>query len=279
MPTAAQPEPLPEFVTRGYAPEPDVRTTHTQTETPGLTRVSTVETSPVTPGFRSVDAPPTPAFHSFDAPLPEDRLPGRLANRVMAIESKMAHARQADADTAFETRRQRRLTQLRRELRAPSRGAGDEAPAEEQDDQYEEEQGEEQQVEIPWLHNDPLTALQTMGGGYPVAPTDIGEDDDVSEAVLDEAWRRAGLTRIKSVSQVRVRTTPRVEHSSGEAVRGSLFAVEEESLAGMPESYESERSESGALGRRSESLVRPARLDSGVLGEEDRRLVRQGVYN
>jgi len=78
--------------------------------------------------------------------------------------------------------------------------------------------GSEEQVEIPWLHNDPLSELQVADSPfYPIAPTSVEDGDDVSDAVLDEAWRRAGLSRIKSVSQVRVRTTPGRSTAAGES--------------------------------------------------------------
>ena len=101
---------------------------------------------------------------------------------------------------------------------------------------------DESDGEVPWPHSGPLQA--------------IGEDGEDDDAGLDNVWHRAELVRIKSVSQVRVRMTPSAQQNGGS--RGSLFAVEED------------------LGQPAERW--PARLDSGVLGEDDRRFVRQGIY-
>ncbi|KAF8501293.1 hypothetical protein JB92DRAFT_2976341 [Gautieria morchelliformis] len=153
--------------------------------------------------------------------------------------------------------RTRRLTLLRRELRASAHDAA--------------------ALDAPWLHTDPLAQLQVQ-----TATNDYADEDEDPDAVLDEAWRRAGLTRVKSVSTVSVHRTPRAEWGAGAAVRGSLVAEEAEALGVLMQAHVEvpargrarlEREASSA----SASLRRPARLDSGVLGEEDRELVvRQG---
>jgi len=113
-----------------------------------------------------------------------------------------------------------------------------------------------------WLRNRPLSELQKMAV----------EENDESDAVLDEAWKRAGLTRIRSgsVNQVRVHTTPHAEQMFDPHT--SLVAEEDEdigSLPGMPASLDDNRAS---------LLKKPARLDSGVFGRvEGGQLRRQGV--
>jgi hypothetical protein len=154
-------------------------------------------------------------------------------------------------------RHSRRLTLLRRELRA---SANDSAVA---------SATLEPELQAPWLHADPLTELQTIGSG----PLHVDSEDE--DAVLDEAWRRAGLTRIKSVSRVRVHTTPRAEQGFG--VRESLVAEEEDDISLLATPVEVQEQSRERQMSVSASLRKPARLDSGVLGEEDRKLVRQGI--
>ncbi|KAF8581113.1 hypothetical protein K439DRAFT_253336 [Ramaria rubella] len=230
--------------------------------TSSLTRVSTIETAPTSPALVS-----SPALHEESA-----RAAGFTTRTIDSGDRRQIDYDNAVATTTEqEVKRQRRITQLRRELRGGEWMNDTSLDHERQEDV-------QRDSEVQWLQRDPLTELQKIGksrGVHPLVPTDV-EDD---EAILDEAWRRAGLTRIKSMSQVRVHTTPRAQQSFD--VRGSLFAIEEEDhgmeieVDGLPEVDEMMES---PIEQRVSVGSRPARLDSGVLGEEDRKLMRQELY-
>jgi len=139
--------------------------------------------------------------------------------------------------------------------------------------------GSEEQVEIPWLHNDPLSELQVADSPfYPIAPTSVEDGDDVSDAVLDEAC--AALGSRASRASARSACAPRPgavqqRGSQGEPIRGGGRGGGGGG-PGLSESFEETRDLAGD----DRSLVPPARLDSGVLGEDDRRLVdRAPTYN
>ena len=169
-----------------------------------------------------------------------------------------------------EHHRLHRLTLLRRELRA---ALEPQPPPQPQFQTHAQAQAQTQAQTPPpprpWLHTDPLTQLQSIDmdtiGGRGAALHDVADGDEDADAVLDDAWRRAGLARrIKSVSRVPVHMTPRVEH--GFEVRGSLVAVEEEE--------EEDEDCVGVTRVEGPWRMTAARMDSDVLGEEDRTLIR-----
>jgi len=150
-----------------------------------------------------------------------------------------------------------------------------------------------------WLRSGPVGDLRAMavaragpgggggGGRQRQRPPGLGSISNVYHVLgpVDEDIADDGLMGIKSVSTVRVHTTPRARQAFD--VRGSMSAVRENGddapAASLPETLASKlRASLRSVVSPSPSTFAfasgPARGDSMVLGEEETRLVREGYY-